>query len=63
MVDDFTQVIAALDLVFDLPEDLPNFVFDGVRAGGLLRETVQIGEELLIDEIADVIASQCLVVV
>ncbi len=63
MVDDFTQVISALNFVLDLPEDLPNFVFDGVRAGGLLRETVQIGEELLIDEIADVVASQCLVVV
>ena len=31
MVDDFAQVVAALDLVLDLPEDLPDFVFDGVR--------------------------------
>ena len=56
MVDDLAQVIAALNLVFDLAEDLPDLVFDGVRAGGLLREAVQVWEELLIDEIAQVVA-------
>ena len=46
MVDDLAQVVAALDLVFDLAEDLADFVLDGVRPGGLLLEAVQIGEEL-----------------
>jgi hypothetical protein len=30
MVDDLAQVVAALNLVFDLAEDLPDLVFDGV---------------------------------
>ncbi len=52
MVNDVTEVVAALDLVFDLAEDLPDLVFDGVGAAGLLREAVEVGEELLIDEVA-----------
>jgi hypothetical protein len=33
MVDDLAQVVAALDLVFDLAEDFADFVLDGVRFG------------------------------
>ena len=46
MVDDLAQVVAAGDLVLDLAEDFADFVFDGVRAGGLLLEAVQVREEL-----------------
>ena len=56
MVDDLAQVVAALDFVFDLPEDFPDFVFDGVRPAGLLLEAVQVGEELEVDELAEVVA-------
>ena len=63
VVDDLAQVVAALDLVLDLPEDLPDLVFDGVRPAGLLLEAVQVGKELLIDEVAQVVAGQGLVVV
>ncbi len=63
VVDDLAQVVAAVDLVFDLAEDLPDLVFDGVRPAGLLLEAVQVGKELLIDEVAQVVAGQGLVVV
>ncbi|OQC55722.1 MAG: hypothetical protein BWX52_01983 [Bacteroidetes bacterium ADurb.Bin013] len=51
VLDDFAQVIAAGNLVFDLAEDFADFVFDGIRPAGLLLETVQIRKEFLIDEI------------
>ena len=63
MIDDFAQVVAALDLVLDLAEDLTDFVFDGVRAGGFLFEAMQVGEEFSIDEGDQVIAGQRFVVV
>ncbi len=34
VVDDFAQVVAALNFVFDLAKDLTNLVFDGLRATG-----------------------------
>jgi hypothetical protein len=43
-VDDLAHVVAAGDLVLDLPEDLPDLVFDGVRPAGLLRKAVQVRE-------------------
>ena len=51
VVDDVAQVVAALDLVFDFAEDFANFVFDSVRATGLLLEALQIGKEFVVDEI------------
>ena len=63
VVDDLAQVVAALNLVLDLAEDFADLVFDGVRAGGLLLEAVQVGEELAVDEVAEVVAGQGLVVV
>ena len=56
MVDDFAEVIAALNLVLDLAEDLPDLVFDGVRPGRALLEAVEVGKERLVDEVAEVIA-------
>ena len=63
VVDDLAQVVAAGNLVFDLPEYLPDFVFDSIRPGGLLREAVQVRKELLIDEVTEVVAGQGDVVV
>jgi len=63
LVNDVTQVVAAPDLVLDLAEDLPDLVLDGIRAAGLLREATEVGEEPLIDEVAEVVADQALVVV
>ena len=63
VVDDLAQGVAALNLVLDLAEYLADLVFDGVRAGGLLLEAVQVGEQLAIDKLAQVVAGQCLVVV
>jgi hypothetical protein len=62
VVDDLAHFVAAGDLVFDLPEDLPDLVIDGVRPAGLLLEALEIGGELLIDEVAQVVAGQDLVV-
>ena len=56
VVNDLSQVITALDFVLNFAEDFADFVFDGVRAGRLGLEAVQIGEELLIDEDQQVIA-------
>ena len=56
VVDDLAQVVAALNLVLDLAEDLPDFVFDGVRPGGPGLEAVQVAEQFAIDEGQQVIA-------
>jgi hypothetical protein len=63
VVDDLAEVVAALDAVLYLAEDFADLVFDGVRAAGLLLETVKIGEELGVDEGDEVITSQGGVVV
>src|SRR6266568_18600 len=63
VVDDLAEVVAALDLVFDLAKDFANLVFDGVRPAGLLRKTVKIGKKLAADEVAKVVAGLCPVVV
>lgn len=62
-VDDLPEVVATLDAVLDLPKDFPDFVFDGVRPAGLLLEAVQVGEQLLVHEVPEVIPRQGLVVV
>jgi len=63
VVDDFPEIVAALDLVADFPEDFTDLVFDRVRPSGPLLEAVQVGEERLIDEVPEVVASERLVVV
>ncbi len=63
VVDDVAQGVATADLVLDLAEDFANLVFDGVGAGGALLEAVQVGEELAIDKIHQVITGQRAVVV
>ena len=56
VVDDLAQVVAAVDLVFDLAKDFANLVLEGIRPAGLLLETVQVGKEFAVDEIAQVVA-------
>ena len=63
MVDNLAEVVAALDLVADLAEDFADLVFDGVRAAGPLLEAVQVGAELEVDEVPEVVAGERLVVV
>ena len=58
MLDDLAQVVAALNLVLNLAEDFPDLVFDGVGAAGSQLEAVQVGEELLVDEVLEVVAGQ-----
>jgi hypothetical protein len=55
MVDDLSQIVPAGDLVLDLPEDLPDLVLNGTRPTCLLLEPMQMGEELLIGEVAEVV--------
>lgn len=63
VVDDLTQVITALDLILDLPEDFADLIFDRIRPAGPLLEAVQVGKELRDDELAQVIAGLRLVVI
>ena len=63
LVDDLAHVVAALDLVLDLADDLADLVLDGVRPGRPLAETVQVREQLAVDEVAQVVAGHGLVVV
>ena len=56
VIDDFPKIVAARYLVFNFSEDFTDFVFNGIGAGGLLPEGVQIWEELLVDEVAEVVA-------
>jgi hypothetical protein len=58
VVDDLAQVVAAGDLVLDLPEDLADLVLDRVRAARPLLELPQIRKERVVDEIAQVIAGK-----
>ncbi len=63
MVDDLAQVISAGNLVFDFSEYLSDLVFNCVWPTGFLFEAVEVGKELLIDKVAQVIACQSLVMV
>ena len=58
VVDDLAQVVAALDAVLYLPENLADLVFNGARAGGALLEPHEVGEELAVDELREVVAGQ-----
>lgn len=55
-VDDFPEVITGLELVLELAEDLPDLVFDGVRAFGVLLELLEIWIELVIHELLEIVA-------
>jgi hypothetical protein len=55
VVDDLAEVVAALNLVLDLAEYLSDFVFDGVGAGRFLLEFVQVGKELCVHKVAEIV--------
>ncbi len=57
------QGVAALELAFDLAENLTDLVLDGVRGGGPLLESSEVGEELVVDVGDEVVAGQGVVVV
>ncbi len=63
MVDDLAQVVAALDAVLNLGEDLAGLVFDGAGAGGALLEAGEAGEEPGVDEGGGVVSAEGGVVV
>jgi len=63
MVDDFAQIVAALYLVLKLGKDLPDLVIDRVRPRGPLRKSLQVREQLLVDEVSQIVAGQGFVVV
>ena len=62
-VDHVPQAVTALQLVFDLAEDFADLVFDGIGTAGPLLESGEIGEQFDVDEVTQVIAGQCYVVV
>jgi hypothetical protein len=63
LLNDIAQVVAALNPVVNLAEDFADLVFNRVRPAGLLLEALQVGKQLPIDEIAQVIAGQGSIVV
>jgi hypothetical protein len=63
MVDDLAQVVAAADVVLDLAENFADLVFDGVRSAGLVLEAAQVGKQLLVDKVVQVVAGLRAVVV
>ena len=46
------EELESIGKVFDFAKNFADLIFDGVRSAGLLREAVQIGEKLLINEVA-----------
>jgi len=59
VVDNLAQVVAAADVVLDFAEDFADLVFDGVRPAGLVLEAAQVGEQLLVDEVVQVVTGLC----
>ena len=55
--------IATGKAVFDFTEDFTDFVFDGIRAGGALFEALQVGEEITVYIVDEVITGKRIVVV
>ena len=58
VVEDLAQVVAALDAGFYRAEDFADCAFAGIRAGGALHESNEVGEELAADESAEVVAAE-----
>jgi hypothetical protein len=52
-----------LELAFDLAEDFADLVFDRVGPVGALLEALEIAEEVAVDEVDEVVAGECGVVV
>ena len=63
VIDDLTQIVAALNLVSYFPENLPDLIFDRVGPRGFQFESMQVRKEFLIDEIPQIVAGHRGVVV
>ena len=66
LIDQFQRVaqrIAAAELVFDLREDFADLVFDGVGTLGAGAEALQVGKQLVVDVLDEIVAGQRLVVI
>jgi len=63
MVNDVPKIVPALNTVLYFSKNLADLVFDGVWPGGLGFEAVQVGEELAVDELDEVVAGEGGVVV
>ncbi len=63
VIDDLPQVIAALNLVLDLPKDLSDLVVDGVGRGCPQFELFKVWKELSIHKVTKVIPGHGLVMV
>ena len=55
-VDDVTQIVTRLNFVFDFREDLADFILQGTGVCGGIFELGQVGEELLVDELHEIVA-------
>jgi len=62
VVEPRTQRIRSFSLQ-NFAEDFAEFVFDGVGAGSALLEGVQVGEEVGVGEVAEVVSGYCFVVI
>src|SRR5947208_9015965 len=63
VVDDLAKIVTALNLVLNLAEDFADFVFDCVWTGCFLLEALEIGKELLINEVPEVVTGHRFVVI
>ena len=55
LLDDFAQVVAVGDLVADLAEDFTDLVLDRIWSARSILESRQIGEQVVIDKLQQVI--------
>lgn len=56
LVEDFAKIVAVVDLVLDLAENLADLVLDRIGVSLPRFETLQVGEKLAVDEIDEVFA-------
>jgi len=62
-VDHFPHIIAALDLVLQFAENFPNFILNRIRVFGIGLELTQIGKELAVHEISQIIPGKGFMVI
>src|ERR1700686_5418455 len=63
VLDNLAQVVTALNLVFDLAENLSHLVLDRVRSARSLLEAMEVRKEFHINEVSEVIANHPVVVI
>ena len=57
------QGVTTLKLVLNLTKDFPNLVFDGIWASGTFFEAIEIGKQLAVNEVDEVITNESGIVV